>query len=63
MTPVPALSANADPTPATTRALTALAVAARVGDRDALAALYMALEPKITRWIRHYRGRPHAFLG
>ncbi len=33
-----------------------MAVAARAGDRDALVALYVALEPKITRFVRRYRG-------
>ncbi len=31
-------------------------MAARAGDPDALATLYTALEPKITRFVRRYRG-------
>ncbi|MDP9357352.1 MAG: hypothetical protein M3R02_19095 [Chloroflexota bacterium] len=56
MTAVPVLAIDDDPTPATAHALMALAVAARVGDQDALAALYTALEPKISRFVRRYRG-------
>lgn len=52
----PVLAADADPTPDVARALTALAVAARAGDRDALAVLYTSLEPKISRFVRRYRG-------
>ncbi len=56
MTAVRAIFIDDDPTPAAGRALTALAVSARAGDRDALAALSTSLEPKISRFVRRYRG-------
>ncbi len=56
MTAVRAISVDADPTPDVARALTALAVSARAGNRDALATLYTSLEPKIARFARRYRG-------
>ncbi|MDP9356042.1 MAG: sigma-70 family RNA polymerase sigma factor [Chloroflexota bacterium] len=52
----PVLAADADPTPAAGCAVTVLAVAARAGDPDALASLYTSLEPKISRFVRRYRG-------
>ncbi len=55
MTALPALPIDARPTPDVARALAALAASARAGDPDALATLYIALEPKITRFVRRYR--------
>ncbi len=56
MTAVPVLTTDADPTPDVARVLTALAVSARAGDRDALATLSTSLEPKISRFVCRYRG-------
>ncbi|MDP9357779.1 MAG: hypothetical protein M3R02_21315 [Chloroflexota bacterium] len=56
MITVPVLPVDANPTPDVARALTAMAVSARTGDPDALATRYIALEPKITRFVRRYRG-------
>ncbi len=56
MTALPALPIDASPTPDVARALAALAASARAGDSDGLATLYIALEPKITRFVRRYRG-------